>query len=165
MPSGSYLLSDLFMFAAVTVRVRSPSVINQTSTIPYLERSFVVPLTMRFYSSIHFNFTTSDWCLAAYKNDHTWTCVSPITAESAGVFISTVNTTGMFAVMFRIMEVEKPAISSSQRSQVIYSINQSINHSLFISRCWHIVWWVWYISLYCYLSVIVSGVSFVLKSS
>ena len=108
----TYSVSEMFIFSAFSVKIRIPSVL----TVSYLDRVFLIPLTVMF-SGEDTNITVSEWCLGQYS-DGSWSCVSEIQLSSNGEYVSTVPSTGSYAVMYRIPVEVKSEISAYQRSQV-----------------------------------------------
>ena len=118
LPDHIYYFSEIFLFASFQINVRKQYAFTNISSVIYLDRSFAVPLSIRFVTSIYANITTSEWCLAHYEDENTWKCMSSITAESPGVYQGVIMTTGKFAVVYRMDNEDNPTISVIQRSQV-----------------------------------------------
>ena len=112
----TYSVSEMFIFSAFSVKIRIPSVLTVSDPVTYLDRVFLIPLTVMF-SGEDTNITVSEWCLGQYS-DGSWSCVSEIQLSSNGEYVSTVPSTGRYAVMYRIPVEVKSEISAYQRSQV-----------------------------------------------
>ena len=112
----TYSVSEMFIFSAFSVKVRIPSTLTVSDPVTYLDRVFSIPLTVTFCGE-DTNVTVSDWCLGQYSEGE-WSCVSDIQLSENGEYVSTVSSTGSYAVMYRIPVEVKPGISTYQRSQV-----------------------------------------------
>ena len=98
--------------------MRKQLALSNTSIITNFDRSFVVPLSIQFITTIYANITTSEWCIARYEKENTWKCISSLTAESPGVYQGTITSTGKFVVMHQVEEEAQPILSVIQRSRV-----------------------------------------------
>lgn len=113
---STYSVSEMFIFSAFSVKIRIPSILTVSDPVPYLDRVFLIPLTVIF-SGEDTNVTVSEWCLGRYS-DESWSCVSEIQRSRNGKYVSTVPSTGSYAVMYRIPVEVKSGINADQKSQV-----------------------------------------------